>query len=145
MSEEQKTPRNIKKSKHYLSNKEMYDEVIKSQEQGAVTDKLARQFMLLAQRYTNHRFFVRLPDHIKEEMVQEGVLYCIKGLHKFDPERTSNPFAYYTSVLHNAFIQYSRKEYDQKNVKDQIMVENNMNPSWGYEEANGYDNTDEGE
>ena len=142
---DERNSKDIKKNKHYLSNKEMYDEVIKSQDQGYVTDKLARQFYLLAQRYTNHRYFVRMPDHIKEEMVQEGVLYCIKGLDKFDRDKGSNVFAYYTSVLHNAFVQYSKKEYDQKNVKDELMIDNNMNPSWGYEEANGYDNENDGE
>ena len=124
--------KSIKNKDGYMSNKELYDEVIKCQQAGYVSDELAKMFMLLSEKNATHRYFIRYP--YQEDLIMTGVLACVRGYDKFDPERGDNAFAYFTSCIWNAFKQYIKKEYYFKNVKDEVMVDNEMNPSYGYDE-----------
>ena len=45
-----------------------------------------------------------LPD-----MIQSGYLKCIEKIDKFNLERP-NAFAYFTTIVHNIFIDYIKKE-----------------------------------
>ena len=40
----------------------------------------------------------------------DGVENCLKYIEKFDPEKSSNPFAYFTQVIWFAFLQRIAKE-----------------------------------
>jgi DNA-directed RNA polymerase specialized sigma subunit len=40
----------------------------------------------------------------KEDMIMDGVENCIKYIEKFDPDKSSNPFAYFTQVIWYAFL-----------------------------------------
>ena len=46
----------------------------------------------------------------KEDMVADGYFDCIKYAHVFNPEKTNNPFAYFTQVCYYAFIRKIGKE-----------------------------------
>ena len=46
----------------------------------------------------------------KEDMIMDGVENCLKYIEKFDPEKSSNPFAYFTQVIWFAFLQRIAKE-----------------------------------
>lgn len=122
--------------KKYLTNKNLMYELEKSKEQGYMTDELGKMFMLLAERYTSHRFFVRYPPGFKEELVSTGVLACCKAWESFDPSRQThpNPFAFFTTCVHNAFVQLCKKEYNQKNIVNALKVDEGMNPDHGYQE-----------
>ena len=125
--------KSVKGKSGYMSNKELYDEVLKCQREGQVSDKLARMFMLLCEKNATHRYFVRYP--YKDDLISAGILACINGYDKFDPNRGDNCFAYFTSVIWNSYKMFLKKEYNYKNTKDALMVENNLNPSYGYTEA----------
>lgn len=47
----------------------------------------------------------------REEMVSDAVLNCVMYFNSFDPEKSNNPFAYFTTVINNAFI---RRIYSEK-------------------------------
>jgi RNA polymerase sigma factor (sigma-70 family) len=55
------------------------------------------------------------------DMIQDGYLRCIEKIDKFGLERT-NPFAYYTTVIHNRFIDYIKSEKKQFNIKVSIQA-----------------------
>lgn len=40
----------------------------------------------------------------------DGVENCLKYIEKFDPEKSNNPFAYFTQVIWFAFLQRIAKE-----------------------------------
>ena len=125
-----------KNKKHFIDKNEFLDEVIKSQKQGKVTERLGQIFLTLSEKYTQHKDFVRYPPEVKQDLINEGTIVCLKGYDKFDPERSNaNVFAFFTLAVRRAFIQYVMKEYKQKNIRDEMMVENGLNPSWGYEET----------
>lgn len=130
--------KSVKERQGYLSNKEFVAEVVKCQEEGQISDRLARMFMLLAEKTSTHRFFVRYP--YREDLISEGILACVKAYKKFDVNRQTesgepNAHAFYTSCIFNAFKMYTKNQYNQKNIKDALLVENNMDPSYGYKET----------
>ena len=40
----------------------------------------------------------------REDMISDGIENCVQYIHNFDPEKSKNPFAYFTQVIHYAFL-----------------------------------------
>lgn len=127
------------KEEGYLSNREMYEEILRCQENDVISDELGKMFMIIAKRYASKPNF-RGYSYV-DEMISSGVVACCAALHKFDPTRskTPNPFSYYTSVVHNCFIQILNKERRHQEIRDELLIEGNMNPSFGYTERHSDD------
>ena len=125
-----KTPK--KKEEGYLSNKEMLAELLICQKNDVISDKLGKMFMILATRYATKINFSGYS--YRDEMVSNGIVSCCAALHKFDvtKSKTPNPFAYYTSIIHNCFIQILNKEKRQQEIRDALLISNGMNPSYGF-------------
>ena len=56
-------------------------------------------------------------------MISDGIENCLTAAAKFDPEKSSNPFAYYTQIIYFAFIRRIQKEKKQQATKYK-MIEN---------------------
>lgn len=56
-----------------------------------------------------------------EEMKMDAVINCIQYLDKFNPEKTNNPFSYFTQVCFYAFIRRIQSEKKQTYIKSQIV------------------------
>ena len=128
------------KEKGYLSNKEMFEELIICQKKNVVSDKLGRMFMILATRYSTKPCFSGYSYRL--ELVNSGIVACVAALHKFDPAKSENPFAYFTSINHNAFIQILNKEKRQQEIRDRLLLDNSYNPSFNYTEKHGSEDED---
>ena len=129
-----------KKEEGYLSNKEMYEELVDCQIKDKVSDKLGKMFMILAKRYSTKPNFSGYS--YRDEMISNGILACCSALHKFDAKRGNNPFAYYTSIVHNCFIQTLNKERKQQEIRDKLLLDENLDPSFGYMERHSNDSAD---
>ena len=62
-------------------------------------------------------------------MISDALVDCVAAINNFDPERTNNPFAYFTQIAWNACVRRIQKEKKQqyiklKNVEKVIMLEN---------------------
>ena len=62
-------------------------------------------------------------------MKSDGILDCIAAVNNFDPNKTNNPFGYFTQILWNAYIRRIQKEKKQqyiksKNIERVIVLEN---------------------
>jgi hypothetical protein len=57
----------------------------------------------------------------KDDMISDGIENCIQYLHNFDPEKSQNPFAYFTQIIHYAFIRRIGKEKKQLEIKNKIL------------------------
>lgn len=57
----------------------------------------------------------------RDEMISDGVENCIRAVVLFDPERTQNPFAYFTQVAWNAFIRRIKIEKQENYTKHKNM------------------------
>ena len=53
----------------------------------------------------------------KQEMISDGIIDCIAAADNFNPEKTNNPFAYFTQIAWNAFIRRIHKEKKQTYIK----------------------------
>lgn len=126
-----------KKEKGYLSNKEMFEELIICQKMNVVSDKLGKMFIILATRYSTKPNFSGYS--YRSELVNSGIVACVAALHKFDSNKSENPFAYFTSINHNAFIQILNKEKRQQEIRDQLLVNNSYDPSFAYQEKGASD------
>ena len=61
----------------------------------------------------------------KEEMISDGLENAIQALGNFDPEKSSNPFAYFTQIIWYAFLRRIDKEKKQLYIKHKV-VENSV-------------------
>jgi hypothetical protein len=50
----------------------------------------------------------------RDEMVADGLENCIAYIHNFDPEKSTNPFAYFTQIIYYAFLR--RIEHEKKHL-----------------------------
>ena len=59
----------------------------------------------------------------REEMIGDGIENCIQYAKNFDPEKSKNPFAYFTQIIYYAFLRRISKEKKQQSIK-QKMIDN---------------------
>mgnify|MGYP006275460463 CR=1 FL=1 len=58
----------------------------------------------------------------REEMVSDGIENCLMYLNNFDPDKSSNPFAYFTQIIWYAFIRRITKEKKQSSIKAKLSM-----------------------
>ena len=115
---------------HYITNAVLLPEVIRAKKLGQITNELAKMFMLIAERYSFKANFAGYS--FREDMVSFATSnLCANGL-KFDPEKSDNPFSYYTSAIHNSFLQYLAEESKHRDIRDQLILESGAMPSSTY-------------
>ena len=57
----------------------------------------------------------------RQDMVMDAVENCVVYCHNFDPEKSKNPFSYFTQVCWYAFIRRIGKEKKQIEICDKII------------------------
>jgi hypothetical protein len=61
----------------------------------------------------------------REEMISDGIENCISYFDNFDPEKSTNPFAYFTQIIYFAFLRRIQREKKQLYIKHKSF-ENSM-------------------
>jgi len=95
---------------------------------GRITEELGRMFLKLADRYgtrSNWRGYT-----YNDEMRAQAVLQLSQIGLQFDESKSENPFAYYTAAVTNSFTRVLNIEKKNQNIRDDILQENNLNPSF---------------
>lgn len=59
----------------------------------------------------------------RDEMISDGIENCIMYIDNFNPDRSSNPFAYFTQIIYFAFLRRIQKEKKQTYIKGKIIME----------------------
>jgi hypothetical protein len=57
----------------------------------------------------------------KEDMISDGIENCVQYIHNFNPEKSQNPFAYFTQIIHYAFLRRIQREKRQLEIKSKIL------------------------
>jgi len=57
----------------------------------------------------------------RDEMILDGIENCITYIDNFDPEKSKNPFAYFTQITYYAFIRRIQKEKKQMDTKKKFI------------------------
>ena len=119
-----------KKSEHYLNKKELLQALIVYREKVAH----AKENDLPKPRITNYlgECFLKIATHLsykpnfvnymfRDDMISDGIENCVQYIHNFDPEKSKNPFAYFTQIIHYAFLRRIQKEKKQLDIKTKII------------------------
>lgn len=114
------------KPEHYLDNKKFYEEMLKwkktikeAEESGEdkppVTEYIGRAFMQIAENLAKKPNFMNY--QFKEDMISDGIENCLMYASNFDPEKSNNPFSYFTQIIYYAFLRRIQKEKKQNYIK----------------------------
>ena len=99
-----------------------------SKSHGRITENLGRMFLKLADRYgtrSNWRGYT-----YNDEMRSQAVLQLAQIGLQFDESKSENPFAYYTAAVTNSFTRVLNIEKKNQSIRDDILQENGLNPSF---------------
>lgn len=121
---------NIRSSKNYLTNPELLEELKKCKAQGKMTNAFANMMILLCDRYASRGNFAAY-TYI-DDMKNYAMLNIVKNWASFNEERSSNPFAYYTQYIKNSFRQYLNNEKKQRDIRDSLLINHGLDPSFTY-------------
>jgi len=133
-----------KKSEHYVNNKEFLEELINYRARVSkhfienfgreptkedrskhwpgkppITNYLGECFLKIATHLSYKPNFVNYM--FREDMISDGIENCVQYIHNFDPEKSKNPFAYFTQIIHFAFLRRIGKEKKQLEIKTKII------------------------
>ena len=119
-----------KQSEHYVNNKELLEALIVYRAKVAH----AKENDLPKPRITNYlgSCFLKIATHLsykpnfvnymfRDDMISDGIENCVQYIHNFDPEKSRNPFAYFTQIIHYAFLRRIQKEKKQLDIKNKII------------------------
>ena len=128
-----------KNKPHYVDNKkflqamnEYRDKCKKAEEKNRkkpdVTNYIGECFLKIANHLSYRPNFINYT--YRDDMISDGIENCLQYMNNFDPEKSDNPFAYFTQIIYYAFIRRIQKEKKQMQVKAKIIanagVENMM-------------------
>jgi hypothetical protein len=100
------------KKKKYLSNKDLYIEIIVSKAQGRLTPRAGQMLVLLGKKLQNKMYY-RDPDD-KKDCLQEAMLSVFKLWYNFDENKGENAFAYYSEIIKRGLAMGWNKMYKTK-------------------------------
>ena len=136
-----------KKSEHYVNNKELLAALIDYRAEVAVN----KMKDLPKPRISNYlgECFLKIATHLsykpnfvnymfRDDMISDGIENCVQYIHNFNPEKSQNPFAYFTQIIHYAFLRRIQREKRQLEIKNKILERS------GYQEVFDDSNTIDG-
>ena len=119
-----------KKREHYVNNKDFLEALIDyreecnkaenaGKEKPPVTHQIGECFLKIAQHLSYRPNFINYT--YKHDMISDGIENCLMYLHNFDPEKSKNPFAYFTQIIYYAFLRRIQKEKKQTELKQKLI------------------------
>lgn len=117
---------------HYVNNAEML-ESIKSYkaklkdardnntEEPRIPEYLGECVLKIATRLSQKSNFINYS--YRDDMILDGIENCIQCMNSFDPDKSSNPFSYFTQVIYFAFLRRIAKEKKQSYIKGKLVQE----------------------
>ena len=119
-----------KKKPHYVNNKEFLQAMVEwkarcreAEEQGKpqppITNYIGECFLKIANHLSYRPNFINYT--YRDEMISDGIENCLQYVHNFNPEKSNNPFAYFTQIIYYAFLRRIQKEKKQSHVKNKII------------------------
>jgi DNA-directed RNA polymerase specialized sigma24 family protein len=102
---------------NYVDNSKLLEEVKKYLKTGRYSEELGHMILLIATKYAEKGSFAGYS--YKDDMICESILTCVKYMHNFKvKKKNANPFAYFSKVIHNAFLNFIAKQKKHSNIKD---------------------------
>ena len=120
-----------KKPEHYVNNKEflqamiLYKRSVNKAIKTKVTnppvpDYIGECFLKIANHLSYRPNFINYT--YRDDMISDGIENCLQYMRNFNPEKSNNPFAYFTQIIYYAFIRRIQKEKKQQDVKAKLIA-----------------------
>jgi len=115
-----------KKTKHYVNNADFlaalveYKRACDEAEKTGKTDPqipnyIGECFLKIAEHLSRKPNFISYS--FRDEMISDGIENCLMYFRNFNPDKSKNPFAYFTQIIYYAFLRRIMKEKKQLYVK----------------------------
>ena len=85
------------KNKDYISNKELYCEIVMSKAMGKLSKRAEKMLVLLGKNVIK-KFYYTNPDD-KHDCMQNGYINMFTNWYSFDENKSDNAFSYYTEIF----------------------------------------------
>ena len=123
-----------KEKPHYVDNKKFLEAMIEHRDKCEKAEKRGRK----KPEVTNYigECFLKIANHLsyrpnfinytfRDDMISDGIENCLQYINNFNPEKSNNPFAYFTQIIYYAFIRRIQKEKKQVTIKQRMIQEAN--------------------
>lgn len=120
----------IKKDKtgrEYVSNPLLLKEIIEAQKVGRLNDAIIEMFSLMVENIQRKKYYKDPQD--REDCSAVALMDCVMYWERFDPTKSNNPFAYFTSVIVNGIAKGWNKLHPENKKADGarfISLDNNI-------------------
>jgi hypothetical protein len=115
---------------NYVNNREFLDalmvyrqKVAAAKESGdskpMVPNYIGECFLKIATHLSYKPNFVNYM--FREDMICDGIENCLQYIDNFNPEKSTNPFAYFTQIIYYAFLRRIQREKKQLEIKTKIL------------------------
>jgi len=116
----------MSKQKHYINNADFLQALIDYQaamkkskkdksDSPPIPNYIGECFMKIAEGFSHKPNFINYT--YRDEMISDGIENCLMYFNNFNPEKSNNPFAYFTQIIYYAFLRSIQKEKKQMYVK----------------------------
>ena len=117
-------------SEHYVNNKEFLEALVVFKAKCLAAKEAGEQRPQIS-NYIGE-FFLKIATHLsykpnfvnymfREDMICDGIENCVQYIENFNPEKSKNPFAYFTQIIYYAFLRRIQKEKRQLEIKNKIL------------------------
>ena len=128
-----------KVTQHYVDNKKFLEAMVihkdkvnsakeNNRKKPEVTNYIGECFLKIANHLSFRPNFINYT--YRDDMISDCIENCLQYMDNFDPNKSTNPFAYFTQIIYYAFIRRIQKEKKQQFVKQKLIqnacVENIM-------------------
>lgn len=131
--------------KAYVDNQRFYDEIVKrkaalkeAEEKGLpkpkINDYIGKCLTDIATNFAKRPLYYGRT--YKDEMIQDAIVNCVRYFDTFDPERTKNPFSYFSQCCYYSFLATIVNERDQAYTRSQIAKNVNIDKFTSQEHDN---------
>ena len=115
---------------HYVDNKKFLHAMIEhrlkvqkaeenKRKKPVVTNYIGECFLKIANHLSYRPNFINYT--YRDDMISDGIENCLQYMSNFNPEKSNNPFAYFTQIIYYAFIRRIQKEKKQQDVKAKLI------------------------
>lgn len=122
---------------HYVDNKQFLQAMKDWKEECRIAKNLNKPVPIVS-NYIGE-CFMKIANHLsyrpnfinytyRDEMISDGIENCVQYSYNFNPEKSTNPFAYFTQIIYYAFVRRIQKEKKQSHIKNKMMERDVFEP-----------------
>ena len=126
-----------KKGVHYVDNKKFLEAMAawrescqdaenEGEEPPPLTNYIGECFLKIATHLSYRPNFINYS--YRDEMISDGIQNCLQYAHNFNPEKSKNPFAYFTQIIYYAFLRRIQAEKKQVHIKNKTIEKQHYEP-----------------